>query len=98
LCDEVAAAGEFACGAASAYARAKEARPVVHFGGTVAALFVAAWLGGRVNNFFLLYLLTLAVALLPGLHKKGLLKKYFSSAILKIEEAIKGKEGLKKME
>jgi len=98
LCAELAQAGDLAGAAAAAYRGAKDARPVVHFSATVGALFALSWIGGRINNFFLLYLLALALALLPGLHKKGLLKKYFSSVVLKVNEAVKGKDAAKKIE
>jgi hypothetical protein len=71
---------------------AKEKKPVLHFLGTVFALFFVAWVGNRVNNFFLLYLITLGLLMLPGMHRKGLLKKYFASVTLKISEAVKGKD------
>merc|ERR1712223_2367257 len=67
---------------------AKEKKPVVHFVGTVTALASMAWIGNRINSFFLLYLLTLTAAMLPGLHRRGLLKKYFSMITLKVSEAM----------
>ncbi len=76
----------------------KERKPVLHFLATLGALFFVAWVGGKVNNFFLLYLVTLIAAMLPGMHKRGLLKKYFSQVTLKISEAVKGKDGQKKLE
>ena len=77
---------------------AKEKKPVLHFFGTLLALFSVAWVGNRMNNFFLLYTLCLFVAMLPGLHRKGLLEKYFSQITLKINEVVKGKDSLKKAE
>ena len=77
---------------------AKIKKPVIHFLGTIFALFSVAWIGNRVNNMFLLYVVVLALAMLPGLHRRGLLKKYFSQITLKISETMKGKDSLKKVE
>ena len=78
---------------------AREKKPVVHFAGTVTALVSMAWIGNRINSFFLLYLLTLTAVMLPGLHRRGLLKKYFSMITLKVSEAMgKGGDGHKKAE
>lgn len=77
---------------------AKEKKPILHFLGTIFTLFSVAWIGNKLNNFFLLYLVTLTLLMLPGLHRKGLLKKYFSQITLKISEVVKGKESMKKVE
>ena len=55
--------------------KAKEKNPALHFVTSVTALISTVWISNRVNNFFLLYLLTLTVAMLPGLHRRGYLKK-----------------------
>ena len=92
-------AAEAARGAWSVCREAKERKPLLHFAGTLAALLAVSYVGGRINNFFLLYLFCLAAALLPGAHKKGLLKKYLGQAMQKVGEAVKGsKDGLKKVE
>ncbi|TRY62830.1 hypothetical protein TCAL_16552 [Tigriopus californicus] len=77
---------------------AKEKKPVVHFAATVTSLLVLSWIGNRINNFFLLFLLVLGLFMLPGLHRRGILQKYCSTAMLKVTEAIKGKDHLKKAE
>ena len=41
---------------------------------TCLSLVTLAYLGNRINNFFLAYLLTLALMMLPGLQRKGLLQ------------------------
>jgi hypothetical protein len=77
----------------------KSSKPVIHFFGTIGFLLSLAWVGNRINNFFLLYLLTVLVAFLPGLHRKGLLQKYFSQITLKISEVVQGaKKDGKKLE
>ena len=77
---------------------AKTKKPILHFVATVGTLFFLAWLGNTVNNFFLLYLVTMAVAMLPGLHRRGLLKKVFANVTLKVSEVVRGKDHLKKAE
>ena len=57
----------------SIYTMLREARsrkPVFHFMGTLFFFFSLAAIGNRINNFFLAYLLTNFVLMLPGLHKK----------------------------
>ena len=48
------------------------------------------------DNFLLAYLLTLAVAMTPGLMRKGIIQTQFSQISIKIGELLKGKEALKK--
>ena len=55
--------------------KAKEKNPTGHFAASVTALVSVVWISNRVNGFSLLYLLTLTVAMLPGLHRRGYLKK-----------------------
>ncbi len=77
---------------------AKEKKPIFHFLGAVFGFVSLAWIGNRINNFFLLYLVVLLVAMLPGLHRKGLLHKYVTLVTSKVSEAVRGKEHLKKAE
>lgn len=98
VCSDLVSATDGVRGAWNFCREAKEKKPVVHFVGTLMALLLVSYVGSRINNFFLLYLLTLTLVLLPGAHKKGLLKKYFGQAMQKVGEAIKGKDGLKKVE
>lgn len=96
---DLANMGQTVSGAAQCVSDAKSKKPVIHFLGTVCALFTLAWIGNRVNNFFLLYFFVLTLAMLPGLHRRGLLQKYFSQVTLKISETMKGnKEAWKKVE
>lgn len=95
---ELADLGQSISGVVQAVREAKNKKPIIHFLGTVFALFSLAWIGNRVNNFFLLYIFVLTLAMLPGLHRRGLLKKYFSQITLKISETVKGKDSLKKSE
>jgi len=98
VCGEIVSAMD---GLESAFRFCREVRgkkPVVHFVATITSLVALAWIGNRINNFFLAYLLTTGIAMLPGLHRRGLLQKHFSQVSLKVAEMIKGKEALKKME
>lgn len=80
------------------YRDARSRKPIFHFAATLMFFFSLATLGNRINNFFLAYLLTLIIFLLPGLHKKGILQQCTAQATLKITELIKGKDHMKKVE
>ncbi len=72
---------------------------MLHFIGTVIALAAMAWIGNRINSFFLLYLAALTLAMLPGLHRRGLLKKYLAQATTMVAGAMgKGGDAHKKAE
>ena len=53
---------------------ARGKKPVVHFVVTCLSLLTLAWLGNKINNFFLAYLLTLGLMMVPGLQRRGLLQ------------------------
>jgi len=98
VCGEIVSAIE---GVESAFAFCREARskkPIVHFVATCGSLVVLAWLGNRINNFFLAYVLTMGLVMLPGLIRRGILEKHFAQVGLKFNELLKGKESLKKVE
>ena len=48
------------------------------------------------DNFLLAYLLTLAVAMIPGLLRRGIIQTHFSQLSIRVGELIKGKDALKK--
>jgi len=78
---------------------ARGKKPIVHFVVTCLSLVTLAYLGNRINNFFLAYLLTLALMMLPGLQRKGLLQQHFSQLTAKVMEMAKGKDAfVKKVE
>jgi hypothetical protein len=70
-------------------------KPIIHLI-PIMTLISLAWIGNRINNFFLAYLLTLGVAMLPGLHRRGILQKHFSQLSIKFGELLKGQNILKK--
>jgi len=78
---------------------ARGKKPMVHFVATCLSLLALAWLGNKINNFFLAYLLTLGLMMLPGLQRRGLLQKHMSMLSAKFTEMTKGKEAfVKKVE
>lgn len=53
----------------------KSKKPKLYYPALLATLLVSAYLGNKFNNLFLTYLVTLLVALYPGLDKKGIPQK-----------------------
>ncbi len=98
VCNDIVSGVECFRGALRVCRDAKEKKPLVHFVATLSALLAVSYVGSRINNFFLLYLVSLAAALLPGAHRKGLLHKYLGQFMQKVGDAVKGKDGLKKVE
>jgi len=66
--------------------------PIMHFSLVTSSLLLLAWLGTVFSGIFLLYVSTLFVTMLPGLHRRGLLEKHCSSAVVKLREMVKGKK------
>ena len=57
------------------YKELRTKKPFLHFVFTVAFLLTVAWVGNRINNLLLVYLLAIAAIMLPGLHRRGMLQK-----------------------
>jgi len=66
--------------------------PVLHFTVVTASLLFLAWLGTIFSGLTMLYVSTLLIVMLPGLHRRGLLEKHCSSAVSRLREVIKGKK------
>ena len=99
VCEEIAAASQLVADGSAFLAEAKQKKPFVHFIGVLVSLMVVGWIGNRINNFFLAYLVVLGLLMLPGLHKRGLLKQVFAQVTLKVGELMgKSKDQLKKAE
>jgi len=98
VCSEIVGCLENLEGAFTFCREARNKKPIVHFVATCASLVAMAWLGNRINNFFLAYVLTLGLMMLPGLHRRGILQKHCSQITMKMAELVKGKEALKKAE
>jgi len=98
VCEDILSAKDKIEAAWTLCREARSKKPVFHFIATVVSLFCLAWLGNTMNNFFLAYLLNVAVLMIPGLNKKGILKQYGAQLTLKIAEVMKGKDFMKKVE
>jgi len=96
VCDEVVAAMNSLSDLAIKYKESRAKKPNIHLIATVISLLTLAWIGNCINNFLLAYLLTLAVAMTPGLMRRGIIQTQFSQISIKIGELLKGKEALKK--
>jgi len=70
----------------------KTTSPITHFGVTTTSLLLLAYIGSLVSGMFLSYIVTMLVLMLPGLYRRGLLARYCSSLVLKVEEMVKGKK------
>lgn len=66
--------------------------PLVHFSVVTSSLFAMAWLGTIVSGLFLLYMSTLFVTMLPGLHRRGLLEKHCAAVVTRLRDVVKGKK------
>ena len=60
-------------------------RRALNFGLSCISLLVLAWIGNRINNFLLAYLISVAVVLFPKIHRQGLLQKGFNTLKPKLE-------------
>jgi len=96
VCDEIVSTMDNVHAAVHTCKEARSKKPFIHFISTVITLITLAWVGNRINNFFLAYVLTLGVAMLPGLMKRGILQQHISQLSIKVGELLKGKNGLKK--
>lgn len=96
VCDEIVSTMDNVHAAVNSCREARSRKPFIHFIATVMSLIGLAWIGNRINNFFLAYLLTLGVAMLPGLLRRGILQRHFSQLSIKFGEMIKGKDASKK--
>jgi len=52
----------------------RSTKPLLNFVATAACLTALAWIGNRINNFLLAYLISIAVVLFPKIHRQGLLQ------------------------
>lgn len=62
----------------------KSSKPKVYYPGLLMSLLVLAYIGNKINNLFLTFLVTLFVALYPGLDKKGIPQKAVEFVYLKL--------------
>lgn len=55
--------------------RIKTNNPKLYYPSLLSSLLIVAFIGNRINNLFLTYLLVLVLALYPGLEKRGITQK-----------------------
>jgi len=96
VCDEIVGTMDNVYAAVNSCREARAKKPFIHFIATVMTLVGLAWIGNRINNFLLAYLLTLGIAMTPGLLKRGILQKHFAQLSITVGELLKGKNLLKK--
>jgi len=76
----------------SSLAGMRAVSPLLHFSIVSGLLLTLAWLGTIFSGLFLLYVSSLLVIMLPGLHRRGLLEKHCGTAMAKLREVVKGKK------
>jgi len=96
VCDEIVVTMDNVYAAINTCREARAKKPFIHFIATVMSLVSLAWIGNRINNFLLAYVLTLGIAMMPGLLRRGIVQKHFSQLTIKFGELLKGKDGSKK--
>jgi len=70
----------------------RETAPITFLSGLVVSLYLLAYLGTLFSGFFLSYVLLLVLFMIPGLQRRGLLKKYCAGMLLKLEDFVKAKK------
>merc|ERR1712013_337359 len=87
VCHSLVSVGHLVSSLSNSLATMKATSPMLHFSLVCSGLLLLAWLG-----LFLLYIATLFVVMLPGLHRRGLLEKHCGAAMAKLREMIEGKK------
>ncbi|XP_054271363.1 ADP-ribosylation factor-like protein 6-interacting protein 1 [Macrosteles quadrilineatus] len=67
--------------------------PKLYYSVTIFSLTLLAYIGNKVNNLLLTYLIVTAVLLLPGLSHHGLLHKYYQLILQNIANVLKSLQG-----
>ena len=70
------------------YMEWRSQKPFANFALTVTSLVVLAWIGNRINNFLLAYLISIAVVLFPKIHRQGLLQQGFSMLKPQLDQTV----------
>jgi hypothetical protein len=84
ICMDLAKVCAFGRNAMSTCCSLKTSKPKLYYPGLLGTLLVFAYVGNKVNNLFLTYLVTLLVVLYPGLEKKGVPQKAVEFVFLKL--------------
>lgn len=84
ICLDLAKVYAFMRNSCSTCCSLKSSKPKVYYPGLLVSLLVLAYIGNKINNLFLTYLVTLFVALYPGMEKKGIPQKAVEFVYLKL--------------
>lgn len=75
LCMDLAKVYAFLCESCNHCCWLKTSKPKLYYPSILGALLVMGYIGNKINNLFLTYLVTLFIALYPGLEKRGYTQK-----------------------
>lgn len=84
ICLDLAKVYAFVRNSMSTCCSLKTSKPKLYYPGLLGTLLVFAYIGNKINNLFLTYLVTLLVVLYPGLEKKGVPQKAVEFVFLKL--------------
>lgn len=82
ICLDLAKVYAFFHGLCSSSCSLKTQKPKMYYPGLLGSLLVLAYIGNKVNNLFLTYLLVLSVAFYPGLEKRGITQKIVDQVLV----------------
>jgi len=75
ICTDLAKVYAFFCESCNQCCSLKTSKPKLYYPSMLGALLVMAYIGNKINNLFLTYLVVLFVVLYPGLESKGYTQK-----------------------
>lgn len=84
ICLDLAKVYAFFRGSCDSCCSFKTSKPKFYYPGLLVSLLFLAYIGNKINNLFLTYLVTLLVVLYPGLDKRGLPQKAVEFVFLKL--------------
>jgi len=88
VCTELAAVLSKVNSCYSSWSEMRQSKSKIYYISLFSALLTLAWIGNTFNNLFLAYVLTLSVAMLPGLKHHNILKQGFEKAFTLIKQTI----------
>lgn len=84
ICLDLAKLYAFLRSACDAGCKLKTSKPKLYYPALLVSLIVSAYVGNKFNNLFLTYVITLTLALYPGLDKRGYPQKAVEFVFLKL--------------
>jgi len=84
ICTDLAKVYAFMRSACDSCSSLKARKPKLYYPALLAALLLSAYVGNKLNNLFLTYLLALLIALYPGLDRRGYTQKAIEFVYLKL--------------